>query len=70
MKKIEFYHNDEILLRNISQANQQPNHGMYNENKKNDTNSSKDLCNEMDYLKEIKHLYYKNPKLLLEQLSP
>ena len=52
IRKIEFYHNDEIMLRNISQANRQPNQSMYNENQKNDIKSSKDLCNEMDYLKE------------------
>ena len=39
--KTEFYHNDEILLRKIYQANQRPNHGMYNENQKNNINSSK-----------------------------
>ena len=55
IRKTEFYNNDEILLRNISQANKQPNHGMYNENQKNDIKSSKDLCNEMDYLKENQH---------------
>ena len=70
IRRTEFYHNDEILLRNISQANQQPNHGMQNENQKNAINISKDLCNEMDYLKENQHQYYKNPKLLLEQVSP
>ena len=36
IRKTEFHHNDEILLRNISQANEQPNHGMYNENQKNE----------------------------------
>ena len=54
IRKTKFYHNDEILVRNISQANQQPNHGMYNENKKNDIKSLKYLCNEMYYLKENK----------------
>ena len=41
--KIDVYHNDEILLRKISQPNQEPNHGMYNENQKNDIKSSKYL---------------------------
>ena len=63
IRKTDFYRNDEILLRNISEANQQPNHAMYNENQKNDIKSSKDLCNEMDYLKENQHQYYKNPNL-------
>ena len=49
MRKTEFYHNDEILVRKISQANKRPNHGMYNELPKNDIKSSKYLCNEMDY---------------------
>ena len=70
IKKIEFHYNDEILLRNISQASQQPNHGMHNENQKNDIKSLKYLYNEMDYLKENQHHFYKNPNLLLEQLSP
>ena len=52
IRKTEFHYNDETLIRNVSQANQQPNRGMYNENQKNDINSLKDLCNEMDYLKE------------------
>ena len=51
IRKTKFYHNDEILLRNISQASQQPNHGMHNENQKNDIKSSKKLCNETNYLK-------------------
>ena len=55
IRKTEFYHNDEILLRNIYQANQQPNHAMYNENQKNNIKSSKDLCNEVDYLKGNQH---------------
>ena len=55
IRKIDFHRNDEILLRNISQASQQPNHGMHNENQNNDIKSSKDLCNEMDYLKENQH---------------
>ena len=66
----EFYHNDAILLRKISQVKEPPNLGMYNECQKNDLKSSKDLCNEKDYLKENQNQYYKNPKLLLEQLSP
>ena len=70
MRKTEFYHNDEILLRKISQSSQQPNHDMYNGNQKNDIKSSKYLCNEMDYLKENQHRYYKNLRLLLEQFSP
>ena len=70
IRETEFYHNDEILLRNISQANQQPNHGMHNENQKNEITSSKDLCNETDYLKENQHQYYKNLKILIEQLFP
>ena len=55
IRKIEFCHNNEILLKTISQASQRPNHGMYNENKKKDIKSSKYLCNEMDYLKENQH---------------
>ena len=55
IRKTKFYHNDEILLRKISQASQQPNHVMYNENQNNDIKSSKDLCNEMDYLKANQH---------------
>ena len=51
IRETEFYHHDEILLRNISQANQQPNHGIDNENQKNAIKRLKDLCNEMDYLK-------------------
>ena len=51
IRKTKLYHNDEILLKNISQSNQQTNHGTYNEKKKNDIKSSKGLCNEMDYLK-------------------
>ena len=51
IRKTKFYDNDEILVRKNSQSNQQPNHGMYNENQKNGIKSSKDLCNEMDYLK-------------------
>ena len=55
IRKTKFHHNDEISLRNISQASHQPNHGMHNENQKNDINSLKYLCNEMDYLKENQH---------------
>ena len=58
------------MLRNISQANQQPNHGMHNENQKNDKKSLKDLCNEMNCLKENQHQYYKNSNLPFEQFSP
>ena len=61
MRKTKFYHNDEILPRKIPQSNQQPNHAMYDENQKNDIKSLKYLCNEMDYLKENQHQYYKNP---------
>ena len=70
MRKTKFYHNDEILLRNFYQVNHQPNRGMYDENEKNHIKSSKDLWNEMDYLKENQNQYYKNPKLLIEPLSP
>ena len=43
MRKTKVYHNDGILVKKISQANQQPNHGMYDENQKNGIKSSKDL---------------------------